>query len=485
MNNNTEDEDNNEFLEEEFNTEDFSNDGSDNMNSDDEPRDEITQKNTNPLVKFLILVIAVFAVIAAAVKFFSSEDKTKLITKMTPPPALNEAPGGAASPYHQQQTKMADEQRVQDAIQYGQSAMPTPIGNPADKSDFGGFARKEDPLRELRAEQELLRRQIQQVQQRPAAPFDASLARIMQRYMEGLITSWAPSRMAVIPGFGDEPAAGGGQYGAGGGYPGYGARTNDNVLVRVGTVSYAQLLTEANSDVPGPILAQIVSGPLAGSRAIGSFQVAYGYDRYLVMRFTVAAKDKKEYQINAIALDPDNTLAGMATEVDERYFTRVVLPAAASFLSTFGNALGSTDTNVAMNGGATVITSSKQGFKEGLYSGLGGAFDTVGTFFQDQANRTRPLVRVAAGTPMGLFFVSSVMESGAPAAGAMPMPGAGMPGQQGMAGQQQQQGPYNPRQPSYAPVYGSPQANVGSFPNNHQVDQGVYNSGNMTIYGNR
>src|SRR6202021_599971 len=107
-------------------------------------------------------------------------------------------------------------------------------------------------------------------------------------------------------------------------------------IVPAGTVSYAQLLTEANSDVPGPILAQIMSGPLAGARAGGEFKTL---DDYLVLHFALVNFKGKDYQIDAIALDPDTTLGGMATDVDQRYFTRVILPAAAGFMQGLGSAL--------------------------------------------------------------------------------------------------------------------------------------------------
>jgi len=185
------------------------------------------------------------------------------------------------------------------------------------------------------------------------------------------------------------------------------------IVVNAGTVSYAQLLTEANSDVPGPILAQIVSGPLAGARAVGAFQVADGYEKYLVLKFTLADRKGTDYRISAIALDPDTTLGGMATEVDERYFARVVLPAAAGFLQGLGQAMGQGNSSTQTNGITTLSTTAGNGFKQGMYNGLGDAAQTAGQFFQNQANQTKPLVRVAAGTPMGLFFIAPVTEPSA------------------------------------------------------------------------
>jgi len=226
------------------------------------------------------------------------------------------------------------------------------------------------------------------------------------------------------------------------------ALNQTKILVPAGTVNYGQLLTEANSDVPGPILAQIVSGPLAGARAVGHFDVK---NDYLVLEFDIADLKKKDYRISAIALDPDTTLGGMATEVDERYFTRVILPAAAAFLQGLGQEIGQPQSTVTSTGTTTIVTQSSQGIREGIYEGLGAAADTAGQFFRDQANRTQPLVWIAAGTPIGIFFTRSVLDetidenayNNAKQQTATPaVTNFGLPQMPGQMGQQQYQGPY-------------------------------------------
>jgi intracellular multiplication protein IcmE len=244
--------------------------------------------------------------------------------------------------------------------------------------------------------------------------FDNTMAEAMQRQMQQLLDGWAPKgiknvtviKVEDVKAAEDKAAQTAATAAADNAAPAVEAKT----IVSAGTVSYAQLLTEANSDVPGPILAQIVSGPLAGARAVGSFKVTTNYEKYLVLRFTIADKKGKDYKIDAIALDPDTTLGGMATEVDERYIARVLLPAAAGFLQGMGQALGQGNSTITTNGTTTIANQAGNGYKQGLYTGMGDAAQTMGQFFQNQANLTQPLVRVAAGTPMGLFFVAPVKE---------------------------------------------------------------------------
>lgn len=384
---------------------------------------------TRPMFKFMVLLVAVFAVGVAALNFLGGESGNET-ARLGKPPSLHEAPGGSLSPYMKQQTELANSERSQQALASGGSAMPTMIGQTAEIEP----EKKDDPLKELRVETENLKKQVQQqqvqvqqqqqqqvqvqqqIQQKPPTQFDDSLAQAMQHQMQQLTESWKPTGIkSVLINKADEQkgdqgaAAGAGQSAAANALETAPAK----IVVNAGTVSYAQLLTEANSDVPGPIMAQIVSGPLAGARAIGGFQVSEGYEKYLVLKFSIADKKGKDYRINAIALDPDTTLGGMATEVDERYFVRVVLPAAAGFLQGVGQAIGQGGSSITTNGTTSISTVGSNGWKQGMYNGMGVAAQTMGQFFQNQANLTKPLVRVAAGTPMGIFFISPVEEPAA------------------------------------------------------------------------
>jgi hypothetical protein len=76
-----------------------------------------------------------------------------------------------------------------------------------------------------------------------------------------------------------------------------------------------------------------------------------------------------------------------------------------------GQAMAQGNSTVTTNGTTTITTQASNGYKQGIYNGLGQGAQTMGQFFQEQANLTKPLVRIAAGTPLGIFFVAPVMES--------------------------------------------------------------------------
>ncbi len=183
----------------------------------------------------------------------------------------------------------------------------------------------------------------------------------------------------------------------------------ETVLIPAGTINYGQVLIEANSDVPGPVLVQLVSGPLAGARLIGEFRVQN--DKFLVMAFRSIVVDGLNQPVNAVAIDPGTTLPGVASEVDNRYFSRVLLPAAARFLEGVGGAIAEDSTTTVTVSGDTVIQEqSALDFEQELGRGAEEGFNEIADFMDEQAETIRPLVRVARGTPVGVFFTEPVLE---------------------------------------------------------------------------
>lgn len=180
------------------------------------------------------------------------------------------------------------------------------------------------------------------------------------------------------------------------------------ILLPAGEIEYAQLITEANSDTPGPILAQIHSGPLKGAKLLGSFDTV---KEKLVLRFDQIVIDGINYQANAVAVDPKTAGPGLATEVDNRYFTRIVLPAAAAFIEGVARAVAQSEsTTVTVDDSSTSSTQEDLDLNQELASGGEELAKEVGEELDRIADTTQPLIRVAAGTPMGVLFVDPVTD---------------------------------------------------------------------------
>ena len=155
-------------------------------------------------------------------------------------------------------------------------------------------------------------------------------------------------------------------------------------------------------------MAQVVSGPLNGGRLIGVFQST---DEYLVLKFTTLSIGGHSYPIDAIALDPHTTLGGVATETDQRYFARLVLPMAAAFISEYGQAISQPPSTTSVGADGTVVTSSSSdSTSQALYAGMGQSAQQLSNFVNQTGNAVKPLVRVASNTPVGIFFIKSVTD---------------------------------------------------------------------------
>ncbi len=186
-------------------------------------------------------------------------------------------------------------------------------------------------------------------------------------------------------------------------------REEGRKIIMAGTVVYGQTLIEADSDIPAPVLVNVLSGPLSGGRAIGSFQTVHAADDYLILAFGTIIRGQKEYKVNAIAMDPETTLTGLETDVDHHYFERFVLPAAAGFISgvgTYTQQAGSTTTvsNVGITQSYPPLNTHQE-----LLSGLGQGANAIANAVQQESN-LQPTVYVASGTGIGILFVNSVRE---------------------------------------------------------------------------
>lgn len=307
------------------------------------------------------------------------------------------------------------------------AADPPPVPTPTPRTQAPPPERNETPTQQQAQQPE------QPQQPRGPDPREvAALSSTMRDQMESLTGAWTPKRaetLHVLASVTDSSAAGGGgsggfrfgrdRIGANGvnvansdGTPGTfdASQGHENqTLVNSGTILYAQLRNEANSDVPGPVLAEVLTGPMAGASVIGKFDTTRDM-MHIVITFNRLVIDEDEYDIDAIAIDPNNSLPGLASETDGRYFDRMVLPAAASFLQGFAEAISQVGTDTFVSDGTVSSSQSAPDLVESVFAGVTLGAGVVGQVLNEEAQQTQRLVRVAAGTPVGIFFVQPMTE---------------------------------------------------------------------------
>lgn len=404
----------------------------------DEGFDEFSKKSgvaekirANPAAKVGVVLVGLAVIVGVVMMFGEAE----------PPPAPSALPTGSdvtsapgaqeASPAYREAVEMQNEQVLEDAIRTGQSAIPVPTESPVDRLEMPEEeVKSEDPLHRWRQMQEErvernLREQeaveaVTVLDSQQQADAVKAMADKMSEQMQSILSKNVEERtfnyVGLLKQQSGQPAPGAaGSAGAPGGRSGPGdfndVEEEQKVIIPTGDIEYAQTLIEANSEIEGPVLAQLLTGPLKGSRLIGTFTVAD--DRYLVVTFKTAVVDGKDYNIDAIALDPDTTLAGVVTDVDNRYFRRIFLPAAAAFVTGFATAVSETGrTDVVVSGGASgaVTTETEEADDEQrVATGIKEASTEISTILKDMGD-VDPIVKIKAGTPIGVLFTSAVLE---------------------------------------------------------------------------
>lgn len=176
-------------------------------------------------------------------------------------------------------------------------------------------------------------------------------------------------------------------------------------FVRAGSVVPAVMLTAINSDEPGPVLAQIVTGPLKGARLIGQMVSS---DQRVVVQFSSLSMPgaSQTFSISSFAIDPDTSRTGLATDVNNHYFLRYGLGLAAAFISGYGEAVqnaGSTTTTNAFGGTTTIMGDMTH--KQIAESAFGKVGQKLGSELDKETNRA-PTVTVASGTSVGVLFMA-------------------------------------------------------------------------------
>lgn len=425
----------------------------------------------SPLMKFGLVGAAVLVVVAIVSLFGGNSTQT-------PPSVVGKGSGSGfkdtpgtkeVTPVMKEALEEHNQQVVENAQKTGTSAIATPIDPPkAILEVSNGKSQTEDPLlrwQQMQEERAKAQREQQQVQaQKPQTDpqretrLNAMITSMTSQMGEvlGKDKDKKLQHMAVV-----SPAellANNGQQVAGPGGDVVNANVSTtgevakpaNIILAAGKVEYAQMMLEANSDIPGPVVALIASGVFKDGRLLGKFTRK---EDYLVITFsTLVTKKGTSVPINAYAVDPQSSLTGVATDVDHRYWKRVILPAAAKFVKGLGEAYAQTTTSTTQNSTTTTTATTDLNTKQELGKAVSEGASSLGQIFDDEGKATEPLVIVAAGTPIGVLFMESVtdqsiLKARAGVSNVSPGQQQSLQQQQGMQPQMQMyQGAMNPLQ---------------------------------------
>lgn len=176
--------------------------------------------------------------------------------------------------------------------------------------------------------------------------------------------------------------------------------------VRAGTVIPAVLLSSLNSDMPGPVIAQITSGPFRGARLIGSFQA--GKSSMAVTFNQMVSPSFGTLGINAVAVDSKYSV-GMASKVNNHYFLRYSTLLASAFVRGYGQAVGRTGTTTVVGPFGTTTTQNELSTDQIRNVAYGEVGNAIGQELAKRAEHA-PTVYLdcRGGCSVGVLFVSDL-----------------------------------------------------------------------------
>jgi intracellular multiplication protein IcmE len=189
------------------------------------------------------------------------------------------------------------------------------------------------------------------------------------------------------------------------------AATAPTVLIPAGKGVYARTKLAANSDTGGPVVVTAESGPIAGDDMIGTF--SRRDDRLVVDLTSITLQDGEQQSIDALVIAPDSMETAVASDVDQHYVSRFVLPVAAAFVAGLGQAIEQSNATVAVSpfGGYTAQNHLNINQQLGVAAGAAGT-QLQQLFLQNAPNG--PTVKLAAGVNVGVIFLKPLTDSTTP-----------------------------------------------------------------------
>ncbi len=187
---------------------------------------------------------------------------------------------------------------------------------------------------------------------------------------------------------------------------GPGAR-GDPVRLSAGTLLYGETVIAVSSDLPSPVVVEVSTGPLAGSRFVGAFS-AVGAAAGLAVKFSrLATVEGIEVGVDAIAVDGIDGTPLIAGEVNSRFAERFGPGILASLISGFAESASRPETSLAEFGNGVVASTGKSTTRESVIAGIGRAADRLASDIEKGAPSGAEII-LRAGHPIGILVLATI-----------------------------------------------------------------------------
>lgn len=227
---------------------------------------------------------------------------------------------------------------------------------------------------------------------------------LMRQQANELFANWSQiSTQQYVAGEVPTPQSAGGSMSA----PGTAATNLQAVDVyKAGTILFATLDSEVNSDENTPVMATVVQGPLKDSKLLGNLQRV---DKKVLLQFSVLSVPKltNSISVNAVAIDPNTAKTALASKVDNHYMLRYGTMLATSFVGGLSEAIQGSGGQTQITSLGTTTNFPEIGFTKQLIVALGKMGKQVGTAMSPNINMP-PTVKVNSGSSIGLLLIADL-----------------------------------------------------------------------------
>jgi type IV secretory pathway VirB10-like protein len=411
---------------------------------------------SNPKTRLTIitttLVIGVMAAFGIGMLNRSSKtpNQLKAEVNLAGAPSIDAVPGVTNNPKYAEAVNDANNAAFNNAVENGGSSLPKAVkladnatvtfGENGSKLDtpIPPVAKVEVPAVAVQTQVPLVPPMMQQVQyQYQQAPtytqqtgnqaVVSSMGAGGGKQVEVLLDRWSPTGQTMeidytgaskntqgaSAGYGATPNMSLNAGGQMSGSSDLGAAQQAAPTLRAGTIVPAILKTGVNTDEPGPVLAEIVSGPLRGSTVMGTLTNSNNpRAESVALSFGTISPitASKSYPLQAFAINPNSQegAIGLATSVDKHYLERFGLLFGASWLQGYGQALQQSGSTVTTNPlGGTTVSTPQRTTQELNKIAFGQVGTNIGQAMAQNSNRA-VTIKVAQGTAIGLLIMQDL-----------------------------------------------------------------------------